>query len=166
MTFAMPWKWMLLVACLFAAGCATRQEAPFVPKSSSLALTQWRLDGNPLVFDSVVALSADGIVKITLFKQAATPLLELQFGPGDQGSAHGPLVGRSWRGNLGNPPILLAPWAAAANILRNSDALPNGEREIHTGAYRAAVSKAGGKLKVLSIVSEDTGDVLTLRFRN
>jgi len=158
-------KGIWLLACLMICGCATHREAPFIPTSSTLALVQWRLEGSPLVFDAVVATSEDAL-KITLFKQAASPLLEMQFGPGDQGFANGRLVGRGWRGSLGNPPLTLAPWVAASNVLRNQKALPDGEREIHTGTYRAAVLKSGGKLRALSIVSEDTGDVLTLRFRN
>ncbi len=71
---------------------------------------------------------------------------------------------RSWSGRRESAPSSLGPPLALAALYANEEALPDGNREIHSSGMRTAVEIRSGRLRNASVASTDTPSVITANF--
>jgi len=85
--------------------------------------------------------------------------------PGGTGSVPSDFFHFPFPISAGRAPARFALWPALADAWRGTRPAKDGQQEVHTATYRAAVWKDSGKLRELSVISADNGEVIRLVFR-
>ena len=160
----MKWVLPICVALLFAGCSATHELTPFEAASSEQALIRWKRKGVSLVCEAVCARSANAVL-VRLYKQSPTPLVEFRLEPENYFTAKGRLAGRGWAGPGPGAPAIFSSWIAFLTAYQESASLETGARQVRTAPIRVAYTKAGGKLKALSVSNTDTGDAISAVFK-
>ena len=158
-------RWVLCLALATLAGCATPpQLTEFRASSTQTGQVRWQRGSMTLITDSIWARDAQNTVVLKLYKQAPEPLLDLRLEPDEYLTARGSLAGRGWQGPAGDLPRPLSPWYALLVAYRQAASLPEGDREIHSAAWKTAVSKTDGQLRSISLGNRDNGETITVLF--
>jgi hypothetical protein len=155
-----------LLLCLVLAGCAAQPSArvaPTAPPDHSRAAFLWSRPGGSIAGDADIASAPDGRFSLRLTKNLPSPLLEFTASPDGKFSVSGPLAGGRWRGS--SPPARLALWPALASAWQWARTASDGRQEAHTATYRAALWKESGKLRELTVSSNDSSEVVRLIVR-
>lgn len=155
----------LSLILILMAGCAApRQLTEFRAASTQTGQVRWQRGSMTLITNSIWARDAQNTVVLKLYKQAPEPLLDLRLEPDEYLTARGSLAGSGWQGPAGDLPRALSPWYALLVAYRQSASLPEGDREIHSAAWKTAVSKTGGQLRSISLGNRDNGETITVLF--
>lgn len=158
-----------LLLCLLLAGCAaqptdrTVPAVPAAPLDHSRAGFLWSRAGGSLAGDADIASASDGRFVLRLTKNLPSPVLEFTASPDGKFSVSGPLAGGRWSG--GSIPARFAVWPALAGAWQWARPASDGRQEVHTATYRAAMWKESGKLREITVSSNDSGEVVRLIVR-
>jgi hypothetical protein len=157
----------LLFLVLLLAGCASQPDATrwTPPLQNSRASFLWKHRGGSLAGDADITNDVRGNVAIRLTKDLPKPLLEITSMADGKFTAAGPLAGGGWSGDASRAPLRFSLWTALAAAWRGSHPARDGRQEVHTDSYRAAVWKESGRIRELSVSSNDNGEVIRLVFR-
>lgn len=135
------------------------------PLENSRAAFLWKQPGGSLAGDADLTSDARGNFRIRLTRSVPSPLLDCTSMADGYFRASGPLAGGGWTGDVSRAPARFALWPALADAWRGTRPAKDGRQEVHTATYRAAVWKDSGKLRELSVISADNGEVIRLVFR-
>jgi len=160
-------KKVLLAFTLCLAACASRPDlADWTPPiQNSRADFLWKHRGGSLAGEADITNDIRGDMSIRLTKELPKPLLEITSMTDGRFSAEGPLAGGGWSGDASRAPARFSLWTALAAAWRGAYPARDGRQEVHTDSYRAAVWKEGGRIRELSVSSNDNGEVIRLVFR-
>lgn len=155
---------ILAAICLILSACATMSPSALwtEPVTVKRAAFLWRHAGGTLSGDAVVTHDQAGNVSIRLLKNLPRPLLEVTSSASGEFFADGPLAGRAWSGSPNRAPDRLSLWTAACEAWRAALSAREGQQEVHTPAFRAAVWKENGSLRELTVSSNDNGQLIRL----
>lgn len=160
-------RFFLPIFCLLLAACAgPRASAPawVEPVTAKRAAFLWKHAGGTLSGDALVTYDQAGNVAVRLMKNLPRPLLEVSSANSGGFSADGPLAGRAWSGDPERAPVRLRLWTAVCQAWRAALPARDGQQEVHTAAFRAAVWKENGRLRELTVSSTDNGELIRLVF--
>jgi|GEM_PF-1978769 len=164
---AHPMKKLLLAIALCLAACASRPDlADWTPPiQNSRASFLWKHRGGSLAGDAAITNDVRGDVVIRLTKDLPKPLLEITSMADGRFAADGPLAGGGWSGDASRAPQRFALWTSLAAAWRGAHPARDGRQEVQTDTYRAAVWKEAGRIRELTVSSNDNGEVIRLVFR-
>jgi hypothetical protein len=124
---------------------------------------RWQRQGKVLVSSAVFSRAADGAARLSVGDHPL--LVELTLSPPDRLAARGSLMQRSWKGAAQDAPPALAALGMFLSVYQHAKELPPGEKEIHTMADRIVYATTpDGRLKSLSLLSNDTGEIISGTF--
>ncbi|MEI8310287.1 MAG: hypothetical protein WCH98_05985 [Verrucomicrobiota bacterium] len=160
-------KIFLLAFTLCLAACASRPDLSdwTPPIQNSHAAFLWKHRGGSLAGEADITNDIRGDMSIRLTKELPKPLLEITSMTDGRFSAEGPLAGGGWSGDASRAPARFSLWTALAAAWRGAYPARDGRQEVHTDSYRAAVWKDAGRIRELSVSSNDNGEVIRLVFR-
>ncbi|MEI6491200.1 MAG: hypothetical protein WCO94_01535 [Verrucomicrobiota bacterium] len=160
-------KKLLLGIALCLASCASRPDLSdwTPPVQHSRAAFLWKHQGGSLAGEADITNDVRGDMSLRLTKELPKPLLEITSMTDGRFSAEGPLAGGGWSGDASRAPARFSLWTALAAAWRGAYPARDGRQEVHTDSYRAAVWKDSGRIRELSVSSNDNGEVIRLDFR-
>jgi hypothetical protein len=159
-------KKLLLALVLCLAACASSPDLSdwTPPIQNSRASFLWKHQGGSLAGEADITNDVRGDMSLRLTKDLPKPLLEITSMTDGRFSASGPLAGGGWSGDASRAPLRFSLWTALAAAWRGSFPARDGRQEVHTDSYRAAVWKEAGRIRELSVSSNDNGEVIRLVF--
>lgn len=159
-------KKLLLATALGLVACSSHPEFSewTPPLQSSRATFLWKHGSGLLAGEAGITNDVRGNMVLRLTKDLPKPLLEITSMTDGRFSAEGPLAGGGWSGDPSRAPMRFSLWTALAAAWRGACSARDGRQEVHTDSYRAAVWKESGRIREISVSSNDNGEVIRLVF--
>ena len=160
-------KHLLLAISLCLGACASSPDLAgwTPPVQNSRASFLWKHRGGSLAGEADITNDVRGNVVIRLTKDLPKPLLEITSMTDGQFSAEGPLAGGGWSGDASRAPARFRLWTSLAAAWRGAYPARDGRQEVRTDSCRAAVWKEAGRIRELSVSSDDNQEDIRLVFR-
>lgn len=161
-------KYIFFGLVLFLEACAFIPEPTrwTPPITNAQAAFLWQHGDGSLVGDAIITSDARGNVMIRLTKNLPRPLLKITVTADGKCIATGAISAGGWSGDVARAPVRFRLWLALAGAWRGALAAPEGRQEVNAAIYRAAVWKESGRIRELSVSSNDNSEMIRLIFRS